>query len=91
MVHSMIFFFAAFCVDWWSPGDQTSRAVVGAVILVVFVAILCSIWITREPGYHVVWGWVDPRDGGILLSRLADALGQGMEFMGIQIHRAPDN
>lgn len=91
LIWGMIFFFAAFSVNWWSPGDQTSRAVVGAVILVVFVTILCSIWITREPEYHVVWGWVDLQRGRIRLSRLADALGQAMEFMGIQRHRAPDN
>jgi hypothetical protein len=88
----MIFFFAAFSVNWWSPGDQTSRAVVGTVILVVFVTILCSIRITREPGYRVVWGWIVPQHGRILLSRLVDAaLRQGMEFMGIQRDRAPDN
>ncbi|KAG1812958.1 uncharacterized protein BJ212DRAFT_1483013 [Suillus subaureus] len=35
----MVFFFAAFSVHWWSPGDQTTRAVVGSVIMVALVMI----------------------------------------------------
>ncbi|KAG2040747.1 hypothetical protein BDR03DRAFT_102818 [Suillus americanus] len=44
----MIFFFVAFSIDWFGAGDTTSRAVVGAVILIVFTMILNGIIRVRE-------------------------------------------
>ncbi|KAG1737292.1 hypothetical protein EDB19DRAFT_2040001 [Suillus lakei] len=79
LIWGMVFFFAAFSINWWSPGDEVSKVVVGTVVLVVFITILCSIAITGESG------WTSPLHGRILLSRLAGALKQWMEFVGVGI------
>lgn len=43
LMWGMIFFFAAFSVHWWSPGDETTRAVVGSVIMIALVMIMYGI------------------------------------------------
>ncbi|KAG1739393.1 uncharacterized protein EDB91DRAFT_381128 [Suillus paluster] len=48
LMWGMVFFCAAFSIDWWSSGDATSKAVVGSVTLIVFVMISNSIIRTRE-------------------------------------------
>ncbi|OAX42623.1 hypothetical protein K503DRAFT_710268 [Rhizopogon vinicolor AM-OR11-026] len=50
LMWGMVFFFAAFSINWWSPGDDTSRAIVGSVILVVLVMISFSIVRNRHRG-----------------------------------------
>jgi hypothetical protein len=44
----MVFFFAAFSMYWCTSGDMTSRAVVGAVTLLVFATIANSMVRTKE-------------------------------------------
>ncbi|KAG2134839.1 hypothetical protein DEU56DRAFT_738284, partial [Suillus clintonianus] len=79
LIWGMVFFFAAFSVDWWSPGDTSSRAIVGTVILVVFVMVAYSVILIRKADWQI-----NPLHGGVgleLLSRLADAWKQVVEFM----------
>src|ERR1700730_15557136 len=75
----MVFFFAAFSIDWWSPGNISSRAIVSSVILVVFVMVAYSVILIRTADWQTT-----PLRGGIgqeLLSRMADAWKRGVEFM----------
>ncbi|KAG1753613.1 uncharacterized protein EDB91DRAFT_1333047 [Suillus paluster] len=79
LIWGMVFFFAAFSVDWWSPGDTTSRVIVGAVILVVFVMISYTVILIMKGDWQT-----NPLHGDIglgLLSRLADTRKQVVEFM----------
>jgi hypothetical protein len=78
---SMVFFFAAFSIDWWTSGDRISRAVVGAVILVVFLMIANSIVCTRERDLR--WPANPLRRGACLglLSRLANVWSRGVGFI----------
>ncbi|KAG2119383.1 hypothetical protein DEU56DRAFT_124637 [Suillus clintonianus] len=48
LIWGMVFFFAAFSVNWWSPGDTSSRAIVSTVMLVVFVMMAYSIILIRK-------------------------------------------
>ncbi|KAG1840127.1 hypothetical protein C8R48DRAFT_740886 [Suillus tomentosus] len=52
LMWGMIFFFAAFSVHWWDPGNQTTRAVVGSVIILAFVMILYGIMRAKYGGDH---------------------------------------
>ncbi|KAG2357344.1 hypothetical protein BDR07DRAFT_1420728 [Suillus spraguei] len=83
LMWGMVFFFAAFSVHWWSPGDQTTRAVVGCVIIVAFVMILYGIIRAKRGGDR----WWRPLVllltgmGVKLSSYLADAMKQVMVFI----------
>jgi hypothetical protein len=75
----MVFFFAAFSINWWSPGNISSRAIVSSVILVVFVMMAYSVILIRKADWQTTplrWGI-----GLELLSRMADAWEQVVEFM----------
>jgi hypothetical protein len=74
----MIFFFTAFSINWWIPGDISSRTVVGTVMLIVFWMISHGI-IRTSNGDR--WGWAI--SWLKLLSRLAGTRGRIMELMGI--------
>ncbi|KAG1876175.1 hypothetical protein F4604DRAFT_1581264, partial [Suillus subluteus] len=54
LMWGMVFFFAAFSINWCSAGGTISRAVVGAVTLIVFVMISYGIIRIRE-GEHRWW------------------------------------
>ncbi|KAG2067988.1 hypothetical protein BDR04DRAFT_1210028, partial [Suillus decipiens] len=54
LMWGMIFFFAAFSINWCSTGDTTSRAVVGAVTLIVFAMISNAVIRIRE---GESWWW----------------------------------
>jgi hypothetical protein len=74
----MVFFFAAFSIDWWSPGNISSRTIVSCVILVVFVMMAYSVILIRKADWQTT-----PLRGGIgleLLSHMADAWKQVVEF-----------
>jgi hypothetical protein len=82
----MIFFFAAFSVHWWSPGDQTTRAVVGSVIMVALIMIMYGIIRAKCGGDR--W-WRPPvlllaRIGMELSTYLADAGKKFMVFVGMR-------
>ncbi|OAX35810.1 hypothetical protein K503DRAFT_784809 [Rhizopogon vinicolor AM-OR11-026] len=77
LMWGMVFFFAAFSIDWWTPGDTKSKAVVGPVTLLVFMMIAFSI-IRIKQGDG--WGQADLK----LLSHLPNAWKQGVEVMGIE-------
>ena len=97
---SMGFFFTAFATSWWIPGNRTSRAIVGTVILVVFMLLLFGIIRTLDQDL-MSWGkkrWLDRNIHKELLSRLTCTGRQFMEFMGIEwgrrdtVHETqPDN
>jgi hypothetical protein len=89
LLWGMAFFFAAFSIDWWTSGDITSRTIVGAVTLVVFVMISSSIIRTRE-GAEWSWrpNWLRGDIVQDLPSRLADAWKQVMQLG--QIDRTGD-
>lgn len=79
LIWGMVFFFAVFSINWWSPGNISSRAIVSSVILVVFVMMVYSIILIRKANWQTT-----PLRGGIgveLLSRMADAWKQVVEFM----------
>ncbi|KAG0695931.1 hypothetical protein DFH29DRAFT_953418 [Suillus ampliporus] len=76
LMWGMIFFFAAFSINWWGPGDTPSRAVVGFVILVALLMI--SFAIIRTSGRGDRWWRKTKLIGLELSSRLADA---GKRFM----------
>ncbi|KAG0695926.1 hypothetical protein DFH29DRAFT_245741 [Suillus ampliporus] len=83
LMWGMIFFFVAFSIHWWSPGDETSRAVVGSVILVGLVMISYGIIRTSNRGDRW-WRQMELLLGRIgvgLLSHLTDARQHVMEFM----------
>ncbi|KAG1753603.1 uncharacterized protein EDB91DRAFT_1098826 [Suillus paluster] len=78
LMWGMLFFFAAFSIDWWTAGDITSRTIVGTVTLVVFAMVSNNItgpW--RSTLLHRGIGLT-------LLSRLGDVWKQIMEFTGIE-------
>ncbi|KAJ8586394.1 hypothetical protein M405DRAFT_795639 [Rhizopogon salebrosus TDB-379] len=79
LVWGMVFFFAAFSIDWWIPGDQGSRGVVGFVMLVALLMILYGIIRTRNGGDH----WHADIDLE-LPSPLVHAWNQVMEFIGMR-------
>ncbi|KAG1776360.1 hypothetical protein EV702DRAFT_1110101 [Suillus placidus] len=86
LMWGMIFFFAAFSVHWWSPGDQTTRAVVGSVIMIALAMILYGIIRAKCGGDR--W-WRLPvlllaRIGAELSIYLADAGEQVMVFIGMR-------
>ncbi|KAG1834711.1 hypothetical protein EV424DRAFT_1477882 [Suillus variegatus] len=86
LMWGMIFFFAAFSVHWWNPGDQTTRAVVGSVIILAFVMILYGIMRAKYGGDR--W-WRLPilllaRFGLKIPIHLADAGKQVMVFIGMR-------
>ncbi|KAG1840117.1 hypothetical protein C8R48DRAFT_781864 [Suillus tomentosus] len=86
LMWGMIFFFAAFSVHWWNPGDQTTRAVVGSVIILAFVMISYGIMRAKYGGDR--W-WRQPilllaRFGLKISIHLADAGKQVMVFMGMR-------
>ncbi|KIK46978.1 hypothetical protein CY34DRAFT_799826 [Suillus luteus UH-Slu-Lm8-n1] len=80
LLWGMAFFFAAFSIDWWTAGDETSRSIVGTVTLVVFVMISNSIIRTRE-GAEWSWRptWLRRNIVQELSTRLADAWKQVMQ------------
>ncbi|KAG1748246.1 uncharacterized protein EDB91DRAFT_1244960 [Suillus paluster] len=86
---SMILFFTAFSIDWWSPGDRTSRILVGTMTLAVFATISNNILRILEGDF---WPWQPILlHGGIdrrLLDSLADAWKRVMKFMGMGMRRA---
>lgn len=74
----------AFSFNWWIPGNRTSRAVVGTLILVVFVMI--SYGIVRTMDKNLKWwetkqNWLHRGIHPVLSSHLANAKKQFMEFM----------
>ncbi|KAG2741666.1 hypothetical protein P692DRAFT_20905832, partial [Suillus brevipes Sb2] len=79
LIWGMVIFFAAFSIDWWSSGNISSRATVSSVILVVFVMMAYSVILIRKADWRTTplrWGI-----GLELLSRMADAWEQVVEFM----------
>ncbi|OAX31124.1 hypothetical protein K503DRAFT_870758 [Rhizopogon vinicolor AM-OR11-026] len=89
LMWGMIFFFAAFSVNWGIPGDSVSRSIVGTLILVVFVMV--SYGIVRSRDGDIWWGpkleWPEWPKRGIhmeLLSHLCRAWEQFKEFMEMQ-------
>ncbi|KAG2156819.1 uncharacterized protein EDB93DRAFT_869500 [Suillus bovinus] len=83
LMWGMIFFFAAFSLHWWTPGDQTTRAVVGSVITVALAMILYGIVRAKYGGDR--W-WRMPivllaRIGLKLPTHLADAGKRIMVFI----------
>lgn len=83
LMWGMVFFFAAFSVHWWNPGDQTTRAVVGCVIMVAFVMISYGI-IRAKRGGDRWWRPLVLLLTGIgvkLSSYLADAMKQVIVFI----------
>lgn len=78
----MIFFFTAFSINWWIPGDISSRTVVGTVMLIVFWMISHGI-IRTSNGDR--WGWAISwlhKDMHLkFLSRLAGTRGRTMELI----------
>src|SRR5437588_6053862 len=70
----MVFFFAAFSIDWWISGDTTSKTVVGAATLLVFVMIAFSIIRIKQGD-----GW-----GQANLKPLSHLPNAWMEVMGIE-------
>ncbi|OAX42640.1 hypothetical protein K503DRAFT_853864 [Rhizopogon vinicolor AM-OR11-026] len=88
LMWGMMFFFTAFSVNWWIPGDRASRFIVGTLILVVFVMVSCGIVRSRDGD---IWAWRGPKikwpNQGIhvkLLPHLSRAREQFKEFMGMQ-------
>ncbi|KAG0697581.1 hypothetical protein DFH29DRAFT_811485, partial [Suillus ampliporus] len=81
LIWAMVFFFAGFSVDWWTPGNATSRAIVCTVILVVFVMISYSVILIRKGDWQT--NALHGSTGLELLSRLADIWKQVMEFMAV--------
>ncbi|OJA08912.1 hypothetical protein AZE42_07366 [Rhizopogon vesiculosus] len=77
LMWGMVFFFAAFSIDWWIPGDTKSKAVVGPVTLLVFMMIAFSI-IRIKQGDG--WGQADLK----LLYHLPNAWKQDVEVMRIK-------
>lgn len=75
-IWGMIFFFVAFSNNWYGAGDTTSRAVVGAVTLIVFAMILNGIIRIREGE-----GWWWRAIGQQLLSLPAYAWKRVMGFV----------
>ncbi|KAG2042683.1 hypothetical protein BDR03DRAFT_1088430 [Suillus americanus] len=86
LMWGMVFFFAAFSVHWWSPGDQTTRAVVGFVIMVALVMILYGIIRAKFGGDRWWRPLVLPlaRIGLELSTYLADAMKQVMVSAGMR-------
>ncbi|KAG1881084.1 hypothetical protein F4604DRAFT_1678717 [Suillus subluteus] len=86
LMWGMVFFFAAFSIHWWSPGDQTTRAVVGSVIMVALVTILYGIIRAKFGGDR----WWRPlvlslaKIGVGLSTYLADAMKQVMMSTGMR-------
>jgi len=82
----MVFFFAAFSVHWWNPGDQTTRAVVGSVIMVALVTILYGIIRAKCGGDRWWRPLVLPlaRIGVEVSTYLADAMKQVMVLIGMK-------
>ncbi|OJA21581.1 hypothetical protein AZE42_04114, partial [Rhizopogon vesiculosus] len=89
LMWGMIFFFAAFSVNWGIPGDTVSRSIVGALILIVFVMV--SYGIIRSRDGDIWWGpkikWPNRGIHTELLSRLSRAREQFREFMEMQRSR----
>ncbi|KAG2036829.1 hypothetical protein BDR03DRAFT_959040 [Suillus americanus] len=79
LMWGMVFFFAAFSINWCSAGGTISRAVVGAVILIVFVVISYGIIRIKEEEH---WWW--RAIGQQLSSLLAHAWKRVMEFVGMK-------
>ncbi|KAG1860663.1 hypothetical protein DFJ58DRAFT_778417 [Suillus subalutaceus] len=86
LMWGMVFFFAAFSIHWWSPGDQTTRAVVGSVIMVALVTILYGIIRAKFGGDRWWRPLVLPlaRIGVGLSTCLADAMEQVMMSTGMR-------
>lgn len=78
LMWGMVFFCAAFSIDWWSSGDTTSKAVVGTVTLVVFVMMSNVIMRTSEEGNSLCRGTLE------MLSHLAAAWKQSLDLIGIK-------
>ncbi|KAG1748263.1 uncharacterized protein EDB91DRAFT_1112981 [Suillus paluster] len=82
LMWGMIFFFAAFSINWWGPGDRTSRAVVGSVILLALVVISFGVIRTSSRGDR--W-WRQTKLIFLeLFTSLADAWKQLVELMGMK-------
>jgi hypothetical protein len=93
LMWGMVFFFAAFSVHWWSPGDQTTRAVVGSVIMVALVMILYGIIRAKCGGDRWWRPLVLPlaRISMELSTYLADAMKQVMVLIGMKkVHVVQD-
>lgn len=91
LMWGMMFFFAAFSIDWWTAGDITSRAIVGTVTLVAFTMISSSIWRTGEGDLWLWWLTVLHRAVGLQWSYLAGAWKQVMKFTGMKKHQVDLN
>ncbi|OJA21578.1 hypothetical protein AZE42_04109 [Rhizopogon vesiculosus] len=86
LMWGMIFFFAAFSVNWGIPGDTVSRSIVGTLILIVFVMV--SYGIGRSRDGDIWWGpeikWPNRGIHTELLSHLSRAGEQFKELIRMQ-------
>ncbi|KAH0826608.1 hypothetical protein J3R83DRAFT_4972 [Lanmaoa asiatica] len=80
LMWGMVFFFAAFAVQWCYPGDTTWRACAGAFMLMVALVVAWCIWTARD---RCDFWWFEPDPNQVELEVLEGEEGVGNVSFGL--------